>query len=249
MVKAKDRIKKIRDTLYRLLVLLIPVVITFVFLWIVSSFFLSYQGETSKNILSLKTNADKLILGLMLLSVIVTSVIAIYKLRKKSLDNFGSINIISGIFNIELLILSIIPFTVFGLAINSKNIQKVVINTKMFYCSALVLFGLGVLVLIYLLRERLKQNNWWLFIIFAPHILLGWILKRDYGGFDDFIHSDSFSFSKVSEMLHHTELDGLMLNQSWFKCMAGMIIVLVVVIGLGIYEIIYKKIRIKNKNT
>lgn len=208
-----------------------------------SSGALLFSTEVSKNIFQLKTLGDWVIVGLLITSVIVTNSYLYVVLKNKKEGLTSRIGIVVGVFNNAMLIVSLIPLTAVGLSISPDNVQTVIHNTEYFYMASLGTLVLGIICLMYLLRERLAKNNWWLFVIAFPHILIGWTMKTDYQGFQSFIHSSDFSYKKVADMLQETDLDLLLFNPTWFKCMAVMILVLILLIGLILYEFIWKKTK------
>lgn len=221
-----------------LMILLIALYIT-----LFSSGAMMFSKEVSNNIFQLKTVGDWVIVGLLITSVIFTNSYLYFAIRSKEKRVTRAFGILVGIFNNEMTILSLIPLMAVGLSANPDNIQRVVSNTNYFYIASIGIMGIGIILSMYLLRDRLARNNWWLFIIAVPHILVGWTAKTDYQGFQSFVHSSDFSYKNVANMLQDTDLDLLMLNPTWFKYMAVMIFILILLIGLIMYEFVWKKTK------
>lgn len=215
----------------------IPIILLF---WIVSAGALSFSGDVSENIFELNTTGDVLILTMLLLSAIFTN-LCFYFLKNKGGYSKNPLQAIVGVLNDEMLLLAIIPISVLGIDKSVNSVEIVVNNTEFFYVTSVVVMSLGILILILILRDRIRHNIWWLFLIAAPHIMIGWMLKADYQGFKAFINNPDFSYKKVAEMLNDANLNLAILNPSWFKCLAVMILILILVIGLIIYEFLWKK--------
>lgn len=222
---------------------ILPVVACVLFLGIVSASALSFKGEISHNIFNLKTSGDILIIGLVAISLIFTNVYLIFLKDKKAVENIKPIALILSVFNNELMIISIIPLFVLGKSASVSNVKAVIGNTTNFYFATMIVMTGGILYLVHLLKSYLAKNNWWIFLIALPHIMISWILKSDYTNFSSLIHSNNFTYEKVSDMLVNYKLDLLLFNVSWFKCIAIIILILILMIGLIIYEITWKKTK------
>lgn len=241
MKKGKKRL--IRKGIFVFLSFIVSVLLVAIFIWLVSAGAMSFTGEISHNIFEFKTIGDGLLVGLMTISIIFTIVYLSRFVKCQHERMIKPFAIIVSVFNIEMLIMSLIPLSVLGLSISVDNVSKVINNTKIFYYSTLVIMLIGVIAMIFLLKDYLVKNNWWFFLIAMPHIMIGWVIQTDYKGFHSFINLSDFSYKKVSEMLENMDMDLLMFNPTWFKCMAVMILVLIILIGMIIYEFIWEKTK------
>lgn len=222
---------------------LLPVVACVLFFGLASASALSFKGGISHNIFSFKTSGDVLIVALVALSLMLTNAYLFFFKDKQAVKRLKPLLLILSIFNNELMIVSVIPLFVLGKTVSASTVKEVIGNTTNFYLATLVVMAGGISCLVYLLRTYLAKSNWWLFLIALPHIMIGWFLTADYTNFSALIQSDSFSYDKVSKMLVNYKLDLLLFNVSWFKCIAIIILILILMIGLMIYEIIWKKNR------
>jgi hypothetical protein len=240
----QERNKSKRRTLKKWLLTFLSVVVTLILVVLLialaSAGAMSFSGKVSNNVFQLKAVGDWLIVGAIIISLILTNFYLVVAGKNKKIKPLGTI---ASIFNDEMLILGLIPLPVLGLKINPDNVQRVISNTKLFYYSSIVILIVGIVVLMYLLRDYLAKSNWWAFVIALPHVMLGWALQADYQGFKSFIQLSDFSYSKVAKMLQHSDLDLLMVNPTWFKCLAIIIVILVVLMGLVIYEYIWEKTK------
>lgn len=236
----KRKVKAVRNQVFAIGIVTVTIGL---FISLVSVGAMTFSAKISDNVLQLKTIGDWLIVSLLIASIVFTNVYLFFAFKNRKRYLVNPLGIIACIFQNELFLLSIIPLVVLGHKTNAENVQKVVWNTKLFYVSSVFILVLGIILLIVLLREYLKKSNWWIFLILIPHMMIGWVLKADHQGFILFIHSSDFSYQKVSKMFIDTHIGLLSINPSWFKCLAGMILILILVIGLIIYEFLWKKTK------
>src|SRR5699024_3542099 len=109
------------------------------------------------------------------------------------------------IFNNAIFISSLIPWLVYGESVSEAGVKAVVSNIYIFYYVSIWLLVAGLIITIYLIRKKIKKSNWWIFIASIPYIIIGWIIQREYVGFNEFVNAHNLTYQNVANMLRDVD--------------------------------------------
>lgn len=175
------------------------------------------------------------------LSVIVTNGYLLYALLKKKLAYIPSLFTILMVFNNVIFVSSLIPWFVYGKAVSESGVKAVISNIYIFYFSSIGLLIIGLVLTLILIKKSIEKSNWWVFIASIPYIIIGWIIQREYIGFNQFVNAHNFSYKNVANMLSDVDGDMLLLNPTWYKFISIPVIILILMMGMSAVEFIWKK--------
>ncbi|EPM6858989.1 hypothetical protein ACTPGW_002615 [Enterococcus faecalis] len=223
--------------------LLIAYIAFVLFVALVTASAMSFNGEISKNPFLFHTLSDGLLVFFLALSVVTTNYLLIKSMNKKNTKDKAPIKQILYVFNDVLALSSIIPLFALNNKVNASGVENVVKNTYTFYYATLLFMVIGVCITVFLIRDYLKKSNWWFFIISIPYVIVGWFIQEDFSSFKLLVESSEFSYGKMASALDKVDLDLVMLNPTFFDFLAGIIVVLILVIGLIIYEKVWSKTK------
>lgn len=182
-----------------------------------------------------------LVIILWSLSVVSTNGFLLYALLKKKLADIPSLFIILMIFNNVIFISSLIPWFVYGEAVSVSGVKAVISNIYIFYFSSIGLLIIGLVLTLLLIKKSIEKSNWWVFIASIPYIITGWIIQREFKGFNEFVNAHNFSYKNVANMLSDIDGDMLLLNPTWYKFISMPVIILILMMGMIAVEFIWSK--------
>ena len=191
----------------------------------------------SENIFLFHSFSDVLLVVLWSISGILP---IIRLLRMKRRNQFKKIDTLLLVFLEALFVPSLIPLLRMRTeTIDAESVNEMVVNTKIFFCVLTISLVLGIICTMVLTKN--KKNNWWLYVVFSPYILSGWIIQRDYKAFQKLLSMEGFSDEKIAEMVIWIDGNLNLMNELWFKILGLMIVVLVLMMGVACVEIVWKK--------
>lgn len=141
-------------------------------------------------------------------------------------------------------LISLIPICINPNIKTPNAINIAVENTKIFFYVSYVALVLAFSINLFLSRQVFKKSNWWLFIVALPYLFTGILLYKAQQVFYRFIKLDDFSYKNVSNMLNHMQYaDVRLINPIWYQIIALTTVATVVLIGVNLSEIIWKKTK------
>lgn len=208
---------------------------------LMSGLALSADFRLSNNIFQFKLLGDYIISGLLLVVSILLNVLLFIKFKRGNLWQ-----VILLIFGESLFFSSLIPLGILhhiSGKVTPQAVEKVINNTFIFSWVTIAFLLVGFAVTLFKARKRIAQSNWWLFAIVFPYIIASWVIQSDYRELKALTEASNFSYELFAEMLQYGDVNLLWLNQMWFKAIAGITVVVILVLGAIISENIWKKTK------
>lgn len=202
---------------------------------------ISRHFEFSTAVFKFRVNGDWLILGIMILTLVIGSLLIYTTYRNKRITIYRFLQRNMGLMLITATILLIFNQIVLSLTkqhFTADSIRKIAMWSKICYLTSYI----GILVLlgcsIWMSRSWIKKNNWYIFWAFlGPLIYLQQVVNQNVS-FNRFLSEDAVSYSKLALMFRQasaggTPLDISMMNGSYIPAAKIMILVLVLILMIG----------------
>ena len=218
---------------------LVTIVVVLLFISVINYTLGSVEGNVSKNFFELNNGYDYFIVALISISFLLpVALLVLEKFKKIPLSDFEfSLNIFSLAFSIP----SVIFLVFYSDEETLKYIQKTITFNKFYLFLVITTMLLGVLITIYRVKLKFKKNNWYLFFVLVPYILVSSVIQRDFTNYFNFINSKDFNVATLKEMLESTNGNVWLMNDFYYLAIAIPVITLIIGIGVKTSEVIWKK--------
>ncbi|WP_088841022.1 hypothetical protein [Listeria sp. ILCC797] len=233
----QKRKSKIRERYRYLFVILIMLLIGILFIVSVSSVMLSISLSMSDNVFSLQALGDWIISIAWLLSAALTIWTIYRNIKKRALDR-KTIPLILAFFNLAILISSLIPLFILNERATVEGVEKVMLNTEIFYYTSVGCLLLTFACTIYMLRKQISErSNWYVFMTSIPYLMIGWVIQRGYTAFHDF--QQAGNYQDTAAMLTDVSQYPFILNKTWFTFLALVLFNFILILGVNLLEFIW----------
>lgn len=235
----RKRKAKIRESYRFLFVILMMLLVGILLIASISALLLSLTSITSDNVFSLQKAGDWLFLIAWLASASL-SVWTIYRASKQRALDRKTMPLILALFNLAILISSMIPLLTVNEHATEEGVRNVISNTGIFYYTAVGSLIVTFSVTLFLLRKKItERSNWYVFLASIPYVIAGWVIQRGYTALQELKQSNDYSYQMIANALSDNHQYPYMINEKWFTFLALIILNFILILGVNLLEFIW----------
>lgn len=227
---------------------LISIALSVLATWLIPTFCIVLIGlmlqqvglHIGSNPLKVHSVYDVILLSSWIISPIVATAMWFYT---KKLSQFRIINSFF-IYPIAIFITTLIPLFINPEGKTPSYVKLAVNNTKVFFVVYYIVLVIAFIANLFLSRSYIKKSNWWLFIAALPYLLTGiWVYGLQQK-FMQLINLKYFSYTSLSAMLKNMRFrDVRLMNPCWYQTIALVTVSTLIILGVNLGEIIWKKTK------
>ena len=215
---------------------IIPPILVMALVYIV----LSYLSRSKVNSLtSFKTIGDWSLFALLLFGVAVPVVYWLLLLTNKISGSY--INKVVTIFSFWLLLPSSISMLLSPKTLSLAHVKFMINLTTAFNYGFALLGVIAYGLTVFISREKIRSQSWWVFLITIPYGLVLISLYSFYSEFNDMKSIKGFSAESILSMLKQSNGQLALMNDAQFVFFGISIVIIIILLGVNLYEVIWQK--------